>query len=573
VLSGSARGRVPAGRAALLGGTAAVLSCLIVAGGAAAPALADSVRDRQQWVLDAINAQAAWPVSEGRGVIVAVIDSGVDPDVPDLTGAVESGPDLTGVGTPPSNPNWGLHGTWMASLIAGHGHDGGGSGIIGVAPESRILSIRVITDKSDPGYAAYQHQPLRQGQRELAEGITDAVRDGAQVISMSLGYGAPSGPVRIALQDAYSHDVVVVASSGNSGDTAGATGQGSAPVSFPADYPGVLGVAAVGPTGQPASFSSENLSVRIAAPGVNVPAEGRDSQYWLVSGTSPACAITAGVAALIKSRYHGLSDAQVIDAITSSAWRRPRGGYDQQVGFGTVDAVAALTAAGRLAATSGSAGQAVSAARHFGTAAASASPVPPRGRVTLLAYCLLAVVCLAAIVVATLRLVTRSPARPSAYPGPPPPPGAAPGREADPFRGYPPGNGYPPQNGYPPGPGYPPASGHQAGNGYPPGNDYPPGSGYPPGSYPPGGAYPPGVPPPGREPPGPVPPRPAAPRPYRPGAPDAAPRPPGVPAPRPGEGGLGDGVPPGAIRYPGSARSPGRHAAPAEHPTDPPNAR
>ncbi len=416
MLSGPARGRGPAGRAALLGGTAAVLSCLIVAGGAAAPALADSVRDRQQWVLDAINAQAAWPVSEGRGVTVAVIDSGVDPDVPDLTGAVEPGPDLTGVGTPPGNPNWGMHGTWMASLIAGHGHDGGGSGIIGVAPESRILSIRVITDKSDPGYAAYQHQPLSQGQRELAEGITDAVRDGAQVISMSLGYGAPSALVRIALQDAYSHDVVVVASSGNSGDTAGATGQGSAPVSFPADYPGVLGVAAVGPTGQPASFSSENLSVRIAAPGVNVPAEGRDSQYWLVSGTSPACAITAGVAALIKSKYPGLSDAQVIDAITSSAWRRPPGGYDQQVGFGTVDAVAALTAAGRLAATSGSAGQAVSAARHFGTAAASASPVPPRGRMALLAYCLLAVACLAAIVVATLRLVTRSPARPPAYP-------------------------------------------------------------------------------------------------------------------------------------------------------------
>ncbi len=111
---------------------------------------------------------------------------------------------------------------------------------------------------------------------------------------MSLGYGAPSRPVRAALQDAYAHDVVVVASSGNSGGAAEATGRGSAPYSFPADYPGVLGVGAVGPAGQPASFSSENLSVQVAAPGVNVPAEGRDSQYWLVSGTSPACALTAG---------------------------------------------------------------------------------------------------------------------------------------------------------------------------------------------------------------------------------------------------------------------------------------
>jgi len=163
VLSGPPRGRVPARRTAVLGAAAAVLSCLIVAAGAAAPALADNVRDRQQWVLDAIDVQAAWPVSEGRGVTVAVIDSGVDPDVPDLTGVVETGPDLTGVGTPPSNPDWGMHGTWMASLIAGHGHDGGGDGIIGVAPEARILSIRVITDKSDPGYAAYEQQPLSQG--------------------------------------------------------------------------------------------------------------------------------------------------------------------------------------------------------------------------------------------------------------------------------------------------------------------------------------------------------------------------------------------------------------------------
>lgn len=423
MLSAPGTWRPAACRRAALGGTAAALACLTVAGGAS-PVLADSVRVQQQWVLDAINVQAAWASSQGRGITVAVIDSGVDPDVPDLAGSVRPGPDLTGVGTPPGNPDWGLHGTWMASLIAGHGHDGGRSGIVGVAPQSRVLSIRVITDKADPGYPAYQRQPLIRGQQELADGITDAVRDKASVISMSLGYGAPSRPVRLALQNAFAHNVVVVASSGNSGDAAGAAGQGSAPSSFPADYPGVLGVGAVGASGQPARFSSQNLSVQVAAPGVNVPAEGRDSQYWLVSGTSPACAITAGVAALIKSKYPGLSDAQVSNAITGSAWRRPPGGYDQQVGFGTVDAAAALVMAGRLAAAqSGSPDQDVPSSSHFrASAAALVPPVAPRGPLALVAYCLLGVACLAAVAVAALRLVARPPpgaARPPAYPGPP----------------------------------------------------------------------------------------------------------------------------------------------------------
>jgi type VII secretion-associated serine protease mycosin len=398
--------------------TLAMSSALIA--GAAAPARADSVRNAELWVLDAVNAPAAWQISRGSGVTVAVIDSGVNGDVPDLQGSVRSGPDLTGVHTSPGNPNWGMHGTWMASLIAGHGHDGGDSGVMGVAPLSTILSIRVITDKLDPGYAAYQRQPLSKGQQELAQAITYAVRDGAGVISMSLGYGAPSRPVRVALQDAFAHNVVVVASSGNSGDAAEAAGNGSAPYSFPAVYPGVLGVAAVSQDNQPATFSSDNLSVEVAAPGVNVPAQGRDSQYWLVSGTSPACALTAGVAALIKSKYPRLPGAQVADAITTSAWHSPPGGYDRQVGFGTVDAAGALAAAGRLA-RRGQPSQTVSATSHFGGGppAIPAPPVQPRGPAALFFYCLLAAACLALVGVAANRLVAlRQPLSP---PGTEPP--------------------------------------------------------------------------------------------------------------------------------------------------------
>lgn len=389
-------------------GAAALVTLTALLGGSAllraAPARADSVRSEQAWVLSDVNAPQAWEQTRGAGVTVAVIDSGVDGGIADLTGSVRTGPDLTGVHTGPDNPNWGVHGTWMASLIAGHGH-GDGAGILGVAPLAKILSIRVITDKADPGYAAYQRQSLNRGQRELARAIRFAVRNRAGVISMSLGYGAPSRAVRAALQYAYGHNVVVVASSGNSGNDAGAAGRASAPYSFPADYPGVLGVAAVGQDFQPASFSSDNLSVKVAAPGVNVPSAGRNGQYWLVSGTSPACALTAGVAALVRSRYPRLPGADVVDAITRSAWHRPPGGYDRQVGFGTVDAGAALVAAGRLEAH-GQAVHTVASGSHFGggPTAIPAPPVQPRGVVALVLYCLLTALCLTIIVLCMRRL-------------------------------------------------------------------------------------------------------------------------------------------------------------------------
>jgi type VII secretion-associated serine protease mycosin len=350
----------------------------------------DEIRDSQQWVLDMLNVSAAWQVSQGAGVKVAVLDSGVNPNVSDLAGSVITGPDLTGLHTSPSNPNWGVHGTWMASIIAGHGHDGGGSGIIGIAPQAKILSIRVIPDKGDPGFRSYDNEQEERIQQSLANGIMDAVRDGAQVISMSIGYSAPSGTVRAALLYAYDHGVVLVASSGNSGQDDERRNDGFAPVSFPAEYPGVLSVAALNSDGSVASFSSNNLSVQLAAPGVNVPAQGRDGQYWLVSGTSPACALVAGVAALIKSRYPGLAPDLVEQALTTTAQNEPSGGYNARTGFGAVDAAAALSAAGQLAASHPARSQVrVSANFGGGPAAVAAAPVSPRGTDELVLFMVL----------------------------------------------------------------------------------------------------------------------------------------------------------------------------------------
>jgi hypothetical protein len=327
-----------------------------------------------------------------------VIDSGVYPDVSDLAGGtVIAGPDLTGLRTSPQNQDWGQHGTWMASIIAGHGHDfQGDDGVRGIAPAAKILSIRVIPDKGDPGYQAYNNEPESRIQDELANGIMTAVKDHAQVISMSIGYSAPSGVVRDAVTYAYQHGTVLVASSGNSGDNDtqhGKSSSGLAPASFPAEYPGVIGVGAVTINGTQASFSSGNLSVQVAAPGKGVPAQGRNGLYYTVDGTSPACALVAGVAALIESSYPKISPALVREALTATTQSVPSDGYDVHLGFGIVDAGAALAKAGQLT-RERPRGSPVPLAAHFGggPAAVPAAPVTPRGDGQRLAFAALALV-------------------------------------------------------------------------------------------------------------------------------------------------------------------------------------
>jgi type VII secretion-associated serine protease mycosin len=448
MLAGGRRGL----RLALAAGAAVVLPFLsapFLSATAALAAPADQVRDSQQWVLNMLDVPAAWMNASGADVTVAVIDSGVSPDVSDLARSVIIGPDLTGLHTPMDNPHWGEHGTWMASIIAGHGQDG--NGIIGVAPAATILSIRVIPDKDDPGYAVYDSEPEQLIQQSLAKGIMAAVKDGARVISMSIGYSAPSGAVRAAVQYAYEHDVVLVASSGNSGQDDERRDDGFAPVSFPAEYPGVIGVGALDRNGSAANFSSNNLSVKVAAPGQGIPAQGRDGLYWTVDGTSPACALVAGVVALIVSRYPSITPAQVTEALTSTASNGP-GGYNVRTGFGTVDAAAALRAAGQLLAAHAAASPA-SASAHFGGGADAvpAAPVTPRGVGQLVLFSLLALCSLVLVLAAGAGLAALRRAR-GAHAGPP----AA---------------GFPARPGFGPGPKY--GHGHRPGTGYTtPGTDY-----------------------------------------------------------------------------------------------------
>jgi len=298
--------------------------------------------------LDEIGVPAAWRTSRGRGVTVAVLDTGTDPGTPDLAGSVKAGPDYT-IGVNPARyrpPHW--HGTYIASLIAGHGSGPGrDAGVLGVAPDATVLSVRVVLDEQEPGFPVYSAN--QRYKNALARGIRYAVRNGAQVINMSLGAAAGTGPLRQAIGMAISHGVVVIASAGNDAQRSG----GFTPYSYPAAYPGVIAVAAVGAAGRPASFSDRNSSVELSAPGVSIVGAAPGGGYAQASGTSPAAAFVSGVAALIRSRYPGLGPALVRQALISSAAHRPPGGYRPGTGFGEVDALAALAAAGRLAARGG----------------------------------------------------------------------------------------------------------------------------------------------------------------------------------------------------------------------------
>ncbi|MEE4542992.1 type VII secretion-associated serine protease mycosin [Streptomyces sp. V4-01] len=332
------RGR--AGRAArrLLAAAGAVL----VAVTGAPPAHADAARSLD-WALGALHAQQAWRTTQGAGVTVAVLDTGVDATHPDLTGQVLAGKDEVGFGAERGDSAWARHGTGMAAIIAGHGHGpGDGSGVLGIAPKARILPVRVILEDKDP-----QRAKARTSRGDaLPAGIRWAVDHGADVINLSLGDdSATAAPVAAeddAIQYALGKGVVVVASAGNGGDQADRS-------SYPAAYPGVIAVAAVDRYGRHAPFSTSRWYSSVAAPGDDVVIADPNRKYYTGWGTSAASAYVSGAAALIRSASPHLSPLQVKQVLQSTTRFRPQGGRSDDLGTGMIDPAAALAAARRLA--------------------------------------------------------------------------------------------------------------------------------------------------------------------------------------------------------------------------------
>ncbi|MGW2085455.1 type VII secretion-associated serine protease mycosin [Streptomyces sp. NPDC001880] len=304
-------------------------------------ATADAIRD-QQWGLQALHTAKAWQTTKGRGITVAVVDTGVDGSLPDLAGQVLPGKDMIGFGARRGDRSWARHGTAMAGIIAGHGHGVGRSdGVLGIAPEAKILPVRVILEASDPARAKARESRGT----ALADGIRWAADHGADVINLSLGDDSKSAHPEpgedAAIQYALKKGAVVVASAGNGGEKGDH-------ISYPAAYPGVIAVAAVDRYGTHAAFSTRRWYATVSAPGVDIVVAAPDHQYYVEWGTSAAAAFVSGAVALVRAAHPELTPAQIKKLLTDTASSAPASGRDDARGHGIVDPAAAIEAAAAL---------------------------------------------------------------------------------------------------------------------------------------------------------------------------------------------------------------------------------
>ena len=335
-----------------------VLAGLLVVAGAGA-ASADEIRNREYW-LGQSGIEKAWDVSQGKGVKIAIIDSGIDKTHPDLKGAVVGGVDMSGAGNADGTKGIGAepeHGTLVATMLAGRGHQpkppkqtatpsasatksstakpavgAGPDGIIGVAPEAELLSISVWLGSDNPSGKNIDDQ--------IPAAVKWAVDQGAKVINMSLGSTSTSWPQSWddAFAYAESKDVLIVAAAGN-------RRTGSEQVGAPATIPGVLAVGGLDKDGTASvDSSSQGISIGVSAPAEDLAGGLPGGGYAQWSGTSGAAPIVSGVAALIRSKYPEMSAAQVINRIISTAKPKGDGVPNAIYGYGILDAEAALTA-------------------------------------------------------------------------------------------------------------------------------------------------------------------------------------------------------------------------------------
>ena len=267
------------------------------------------------WGVNRIDADLAWPTGNtGRGVKVAILDTGIDYDHPDLrmAGGVNYAGTAKDGSTNPAdwNDNHG-HGTHVAGIIAARNNT---VGVIGVAPDVSLWAVKVLSDTGS-GYTS-----------DIIQGLNWCTSHGIRVASMSLG-GSSTTSLKYACDRAYALGVLLVAAAGNNGGA----------VSYPAAYSSVIAVAATDSYNRRASFSSYGSQVELAAPGVSIYSTYKNGWYATMSGTSMACPHVSGAAALAWAS--GLTTNRAVRSrLVTTAEDLGTKGFDVYFGYGLVDA-------------------------------------------------------------------------------------------------------------------------------------------------------------------------------------------------------------------------------------------
>jgi type VII secretion-associated serine protease mycosin len=303
----------------------------------------------QQYGLQAMNVPAAWELSQGKDVVVAVIDTGVDLDHPDLKGRVvpgydafsqQEGEDAGDVSSLNYVVSSYKHGSHVAGIIAAEANNG--KGIAGVAPEAKIMPIKIFADLSDiiKSLWAKEEDTSYTIISILADGIVWAADHGADVINMSLAVTEDSATIDRAVKYALSKNISVIVAAGNDRHLSNNR-------NYLAAIAGVVGVGATDENNAITFFSNSGDYVSVAAPGLDiistVPSFLNFNSYVKMSGTSMAAPAVAGVAALMKAKYGAQATPAFIKSrLEQTAVDKGDPGRDDLFGFGIVNARAAL---------------------------------------------------------------------------------------------------------------------------------------------------------------------------------------------------------------------------------------
>lgn len=305
-----------------LSAVCSVLGALAIASAGLAPGAvaADGVQSKQ-WYLDAMGAKEIWKYSTGKGVKVAVIDTGVNPDTPSLKGQVLVD-EVPKAAKYHVTQDYDGHGTSMAEIIAGSGASGG---VKGLAPEAKIIPIRVGLDQ-------LKDEDERAKSLTSAEAIRAAADSDAKIINMSYGSQYYESEEEEALKYAASKGKLLFASTGNTGDKGNKR-------NYPSMYPYAVGVGAIDKTGTVGNFSSYGNQVDIAAPGLDIQGwcDNTFTKYCTESGTSAASAIASASAALVWSAHPDWTANQVLRSFIDTAGRTwPKSKPSKYLGYGII---------------------------------------------------------------------------------------------------------------------------------------------------------------------------------------------------------------------------------------------